>query len=493
MAIGLYTSRVVLDILGISDYGIYNVVGGVITMATFLNSAMVSATQRFMSYELGSGDFLSQNKVFCSSINIHFIVCLIIFLLAETLGLWFVNSQLNIPEERVVAANWVYQASITSFVINVISIPYNSLIVAHERMSAFAYISIIEVILKLIIVYLLLVIPFDKLICYSIMMVIVAFIIRLCYTIYCKRHFKESIYHLNLYDKQLLRKMFSFAGWSLLGNLGFSFKDQCSNILVNIFFGPTVNAARSVGLHVSTLINTFATNFTMAMAPQITKQYAAGNIEESRKLVFAGSRYSFYLLSIISVPVFLNIDYVLDLWLVEVPEFASDFLKLSLLTSLLFALSRCVTTAIQATGNVKWFQIGVSIILLSELPAAWILLKIGFPPYSVMWPTVFTYLIAVFFRFFIIRYYLPEYDFKEYFIYVVLRCLGILAISYYISLQLFQGFDVSFSSFLITSFASLIITTITIFFLGINHNERIFIIDKIEDSFNFLCKRFLHR
>ena len=411
--VGLYTSRVVLNTLGVTDYGIYNIVGGIITMASFLNSAMVAASQRFLSYELGRSNQDCLLRVFCTSINIHAAICIVAFLLAETIGLWFVNAKLNIPESRMISANWVYQASILTFIINVMSVPYNSAIVAHEKMKAFAYISILDVVLKLLIVYVLLLFTFDKLILYSILMVFVVVIIRLCYTLYCKRHFAECNYHFIL-DRKLTKEMFSFAGWSVLGNLGFSFKDQLSNIILNLFFGPTVNAARAIGIQVVTHVKIFANNFTMALNPQITKQYAAGNIEASRKLVYAGSRYTFYLLSLISIPVIINIDSLLKFWLGIVPEYTSQFVVYSIILSLLYALSECVTKAIQATGRIKWFQIGICVIMLSELPVAWLLMVLGQPPYAVMWPSLLTYTIAVFFRFWLISRYVEGYNFKEY-------------------------------------------------------------------------------
>ena len=232
--IGLYTSRVILNTLGITDYGIYNVVGGVITMMAFLNSAMVSSSQRFLSYELGRNDIEKLNRVFITSINIHAAICIVTIIIAETIGIWFINTKLVIPEDRIFAANIVFQSSILIFIINVMSIPYNSVIVAHERMSAFAYISILDAILKLIFAYLLLLLSCDKLIAYSILMVVVVLIIRLCYTIYCKKHFKECRYRFFI-DKYLFIDMFSFAGWTVMGSIGTSFKNQISNIIVNVF------------------------------------------------------------------------------------------------------------------------------------------------------------------------------------------------------------------------------------------------------------------
>lgn len=478
MAVGLFTSRVVLNVLGITDYGIYNVVGGVITMASFLNSAMVAATQRFISFELGRGNLKRLNEVFCASVNIHIAIALIAVLLGESIGLWFINTQLNLPENRMVAVNWVYQCSILTFVLTVISVPYNSCIVAHERMSVYAYISIFEVVMKLVVVYALLVSPIDKLVMYAILLMLISVIIRCFYSFYCNRHFAECKYHF-VFDKNLYRKMFSFAGWSVLGNMGFTFKDQISNIILNLFFGPAVNAARGIGLHVSSLINTFSTNFAMALNPQITKQYAAGNLEESQKLVYVGARLTFCLLCVISVPVIININYLLKLWLGIVPEYTSAFMILSIITCLLYALSNSVTTAIQATGNIKWFQIGVSIIMLLELPIAYFLLRIGCKPYSVMFPSVLTYFVAVVFRFALLHKMIPSYNVHVYMLDVVLRCMLLFVSSLLLSYLIKSNFSDNIINLFITLFASFATTFLIIFVFGLKKNERRMVILKV--------------
>ena len=480
MAVGLFTSRVVLNVLGVSDYGIYNVVGGVITMASFLNSAMVASTQRFISFELGKGNTIRLNRVFCTSINIHATIALISVILGETVGLWFVNTRLNLPEERMFAVNWVYQCSILTFVFTVISVPYNACIVAHEKMKVYAYISIFEVLMKLVIVYALLISPIDKLVLYAILLAFVAIIVRFLYSVYCHKKFDACKYRF-IFDRDLSKQMFSFAGWSVLGNMGLSFKDQISNIILNLFFGPTVNAARGLGIHVSSLINTFSTNFGMALNPQITKQYAVGNLHESQKLVYVGARLTFFLLSVISIPVIINIDYLLKLWLGIVPEYTSAFMVLSILACLLYSLSGTITTAIQATGNIKWFQIGVSVIMLSELPVAYILLKLGYKPYFVMFPTILTYTIAVFFRFFLLRRMIPSYKFHTYLFDVVLRCILLFSISWSISQLIADNFTNNLFNLLITSFSSFIVTVLLVFIFGLKKNERRMLIQKVKN------------
>ena len=483
--VGLYTSRVVLNTLGVSDYGIYNVVGGIVAMLAFLNSAMVAASQRFISFELGTGNIEKLKKVFCTSVSIHIALAIIIFLIAETLGLWFVNTHLNIPPERMEAANWVYQCSILTLLLTIISVPYNSCIVAHEHVKAFAYVSIVEAVLKLLIVYILLLGNFDKLILYAILVACVAFIIRIIYGIYCKQHFKECTYHF-VFDKQLFKEMFAFAGWSVIGNFGFAIKDQGSNVILNLFFGTTVNAARGIALQVNGIISNFSNNFTMALNPQITKQYAAGDVEASVKLVYAGCRYSFYLLLLVAVPVMINIDYLLQLWLGTVPEYTSQFLMLALVAALIDVMARPLVTALQATGRIKFFQLVICIVVLCELPLAYVILHYGGKPYWAMYPTIFITLIGLFARFLILKRMIHAYRLQIFVVKIVGKNLLIGAICFFISDFIQSIYDQDFINFLITSLLTFFLSCSTIYFIGLSREERnkfiIFIRNKINVS-----------
>ena len=294
LLVSLYTSRVVLNVLGIDDYGIYNVVGGIVLMFQFLNVGMIDVSQRFLTYELGKNDGQQLQKVFSTSLIIHLIIIFFLLILAETVGLWFLNHKMNIPTSRIIAANWVFQFSILTFIIKIFSVPYNASIVAHEHMKVYAYVSILEVILQLAIVFLLKGSASDKLILYAILMSFVTLLISIMYTLYCKKYFKECKFR-NDIDKQLLHKMLSFAGWSFLGNIGYSLKMQGINILINLFFGPAVNAARGVAYQVNAGIYNFVSNFQIAMKPQITKRYAMGDTNSMMVLVHNSSRYSFFL------------------------------------------------------------------------------------------------------------------------------------------------------------------------------------------------------
>ena len=484
--IGLYTSRVILEVLGVSDYGVYNVVGGIVAMFAFLNSAMTAASQRFISFELGTGNFEKLKKVFSTSVEIHFVIAFIIFLLAETIGLWLLNTKLNIEPDRMVAANWVYQSAIFSFMLTVVSVPYNSCIVAHEHMQAFAYISILDVILKLIIVIILTVIPFDKLISYSILLLLVSLTIRTIYSVYCKRNFKECSFKW-IYDKNLFRSMFSFAGWSLVGNLGFTIKDQGSNIVLNFFYGTVLNAARGVAMQVNGIVSSFSNNFIMAINPQITKQYAAGNIKEYVNLVYTGCRLSFFLLSIITIPILINIDYLLNLWLGEnTPTYASDFLFYALWASVIASIASPTVYALQATGRIKLFQIVICIIMVCEMPLAYIILKLGYKPYYMMFATLFVTFLGLVARIILLKRLVNEYSIRYFILNILLKNLALIILSFFISLYIKQLLSENIVNLIISSLLAVVITIITIYVAGITKKERVFVNNKIKFIVNRL-------
>lgn len=400
--VNIYTVRVIWDILGVEDYGVYNVVGGVIMMFAFLNNAMVASSQRFISYELGTGNSDRLNKVFSISVSVHFILAVIIFLLGETVGLWFVNNKLNIPLARIDAANWVYQCTIVAFIFNVISIPYTACIVAHEHMKAYGYLGILEVILKLIIVLLLIIIPGDKLITYALLLVCVSGVMRIMYGIYCFKKFPECKFHFYA-DKILTKEMFSFAGWSFVGNIGFSVKEQGLNLILNLFFNVLINAAKGIATQIGNVLAGFAQNFQMAINPQITKRFASGNSKDMMNLVVSGCKFSCLLMIIMIIPFYFACGKILRIWLEDVAPYTIEFLKLTLIVILVDAISAPVTTSLQAIGRIKWFQIVVSLIMLSNLPLAWVWLKLNHNPLVVMYVSILTSLLALSVRIYLLN------------------------------------------------------------------------------------------
>ena len=348
-------------------------------MFSVLSGSLSTAISRFITYELGKGNKENLNKIFSSAVTIQFGLAGIIILLAETIGIWFLNIKMNIPEVRMEAANWVFQFSIITFAINLISVPYNASIIAHEKMSAFAYISILEAVGKLTIAYLITISPIDKLIFYAILMCVVALIVRLTYGNYCKRHFSECTYHFS-WDKLLLKQMFGFAGWNFIGASSAILRDQGGNVVINLFCGPTVNAARGIAFQVNNAVNQFVTNFMTALNPQITKSYASGDKEYMMTLIFQGARLSFYMLFLLSLPILVNTHYILTLWLKIVPEHAVLFVQLILIFALSESISQPLITAMLATGKIRNYQIIVGGLQMMNLPVSYILLRIGYFP-----------------------------------------------------------------------------------------------------------------
>ncbi len=374
MGVTLYSSRIILKALGVVDFGIYNVVGGVVTMLGFLSSSLGGATSRFITFELGRGSEGDVGKVFRCAVTVHYIMAIIAFVLAETVGLWFVMEKMVIPANRMTAAFWVYQCSVVTFIVSILSVPYNALIIAHERMNAFAYISIFEALAKLAVVVLLLWINSDRLILYAALILVVQVVIRILYSVYCNRHFTESSARW-LWNKELSRRIAVYAGWTTNGYLAIVGYTQGINILLNLFFGPMVNAARGVAVQVQSAVSQFFGNFQMAVRPQITKLYAQGDMQYMHTLILNSSRYSFYLILLVALPIFINTEYILQLWLSEVPEHTVAFTRLMILSCMNEAFKGPTIMAIHATGDIKKFQIIEGTLLLTVVPVAYFFLK----------------------------------------------------------------------------------------------------------------------
>lgn len=379
MLISLYTSRVILNALGVVDYGIYNVVGGVVSMFTILSGSLSAAISRFITFELGKGNIEKLKKVLCTAINVQIILIILITILLETIGLWFLNYKMVIPAERIGAANWLFHFSVITFAVNLWSVPYNASIIAHERMSAFAYISIFDAIAKLIIAFSVLKNPFDRLVFYGLLILIVGFIQRFLYTWYCRKHFVECHYKF-MFDMQTTKEMFGFAGWNFIGASSAVLRDQGGNMIINLFCGPAVNAARGVAMSVNTAVTGFVSNFMTAINPQITKSYASGDYDYMFKLVFQGARLSFYVLLILALPILFTTQYLLELWLGIVPEHAANFAQLVLIFTMSESLANPLVTVMLASGKIRNYQIIVGGWQLLNLPISYIFLSIGATP-----------------------------------------------------------------------------------------------------------------
>lgn len=470
MAVNLYTSRILLEALGIEDYGIYNVVGGVVTMFSIVSSSVTAAISRFITFELGTNNKERLSKVFSSAVIIQSILAFIIFVLVETAGLWFLRSEMNIPDNRMVAANWVFQFSVLTFVINLISIPYNAAIIAHEKMNAFAYISIYEGIGKLVIAYAILVSPIDTLIFYGLSICLLSVSVRFIYTIYCKRKFAECTLHW-IWERSLLKEMFGFAGWNFIGAASGILRDQGGNIIINIFCGPTVNAARGIASQVSNAVHNFISGFTTAMNPQITKSYASEDKTYMMSLLYKGSKFSYYILFILSLPLLFNTSYVVQLWLGQIPEHSISFIRLILILSMSESISNPLITAMLATGNIKKYQIIVGGINLLNLPISYILLRLGFLPESVFVTAIILSQLCLWARLVLLKP-MIKFDARRFILEVYLRILLVSTVSFIIPYIMYTFLSNDVTRFIIVSMVSLICSILTIWMIGLSKTER---------------------
>lgn len=402
MAVGLFTSRVVLNTLGISDYGINNVVAGFVSMFSLLTGSLSAAIGRFINVALGKGNTERLKTVFSTSVTIMLVMSVLILVIAEPVSIWFLNNKMNIPDGRMYAANWVLQFSLLSFVVNLISVPYNATIIAHEKMNVYAYMSIFDVTMKLIIVYMLYISPFDKLITYSFLFLCVGILDRIIYGIYCGKHFEEAHYHF-VFDKSLLKNMGEFAGWNLFGSGSYLFNTQGVNIVTNIFFGVTANAARGVANQVEGIVKQFVTNFTTAINPQIMKSYAKGEMDYLFSLICRGAKFSYLLMLLFVVPFMFETETIMRLWLKNYPPEAPLFLRLSMIGTMFDMLGNSTANAAWATGDIRKYYIYVATIGCLVFPISWGLFALGCPAYASYIVFMIIYFILIFVKVWIIK------------------------------------------------------------------------------------------
>ncbi len=528
MLVSLYTVRVVLNTLGAQDYGIYNVVAGVVVLFSFLGGAMATASQRFFSFEMGKNEsgtrghsqlasesadkeMLSQVQhdgnlvvesvessgntglfhIFCVTLTIYAFLSIIIFILAETLGLWFVGAKLVIPPGRMVAAKWIYQCAVISFLFTLMTTPYMSAIIAHENMNVYAYVGIVEVILKLLVVFVLQFLDkisaryseptffwSDKLILYGILLLCVAVINTGLYRFYCKKHYKECRFKL-LWDKEKFLEMFSYVGWNLFGSAVGVFKNQLVNILLNQFFGAVVNAARAIAQQVSAAVTSFSQNFSTAIRPQIIKTYAAEQKEECLSLTFRGCRMTFFLMYIFTFPLVLEMPFVLNVWLKNPPENAVIFASLVLIDALIDSVSYPIMTLAQATGKIKLYQSVVGGLLLLNFPVSYVLLKCGLPAYSVLVAGICITFIAFVVRLFIVKL-LTSFSLRRFFINVCLPIILVALLSAVV--PVFARFFIKGEvlNFICTVFLSVSFTAVSVFFVGMSKKERASVMNMVK-------------
>ena len=477
MLVSLYTVRVVLNILGAEDYGIYNVVAGVVVLFSFVNNAMANGTQRYLNFYLGKGDVDKTKQVYSSSILIHFFIAIIFVIVAETVGLWFTNYKLNIPEGRHHAAMVLYQFTIITTVFSILRVPYNAVIIAYERMSFFALLSIIETILKLMIVFALKFFPNDKLILYSVLLTLISIIITFVYKIFCNKEFEIAHYN-KVKDIALIKEMLGFSGWSLFGAVANMANSQGTNIAVNMFTNVTVNAAMGIANQVNSAVYSFVGNFQTAFNPQIVKSYAEDDKKYFMNLIFKTSKLSFLLLSFIAVPLLSNTGFVLKIWLKNIPDYSTHFVQLIILWSLIDSWNGPLWMSVQATGKIRTYQILVSLFIFFNLPLTIVALYFGASP---EWVLIIRIIINLYITFWRIFYLSKKIQLKKLqFIYqVIIRTLLVFVISCIGTILIGSFIKNEIIRFFITCFIGIIFVSLLSLLIGVNKMERKELVDFI--------------
>lgn len=477
MFVTLFTSRVVLDKLGVTDYGIYNVVGGVVAMLGFLNSSMSNAVQRYLSFEIGKNNEDGVNRIFNVSLFAHAGIAVFVFVVMEIVGVWYLNTHMNIPAERMDAANWVLQCSILTTLFTILQVPYNAIIISKEQMGIYAYISILEVVLKLLVVYMLAIGNFDKLKLYSVLIMVVTIGIVMIYRFYCTRKYKEAKFKF-IKDWNLLKQIVGFASWNMLGELAWVFTGQGVNIILNSFFGPVVNAARGLAEQVNGAVNRFVANFQTAVNPQLIKNYASDQLGEMKTLLFRSTRFSYYLLLALSLPIILKMDFILHLWLKEVPDYTTGFCQLVLVSSLVSTLSNLLAQVARAYGKIRNYQIIVSIFLFLNFPLSYIVLKFGGSPLSTMFVNIGINAMLLFVRLRLTNR-MIQMTYGSFIRNVLFPVIIVTAVALVIPLTIYFMLDNSIISFIIVCLVSFVSVGVSIYALGMNANERLYILAAI--------------
>lgn len=470
MVVGLYTSRVILNVLGVEDYGTYNVVGGVVSMFSLLTASMSASISRYLTFSLGKGDRDELRRVFSVSLEVQLFLAVVIVLAVEAVGVWFLNTQMKIPPDRLVAANWVMQCSLVSFVVGLLMVPYNASIISHERMNIYAYISIWDAVMKLVIVYALYVSPFDKLKSYAVLLLVVSTLTTSFYWLYCKRHFEECRFRV-VRDKRLLKEMTSFAGWGMIGDGAWILNTEGVNILINMFFGVVLNAARGIATTVDNMVQNFVRNFMVALNPQIVKSYAAGDFDYMHRLIFMGSKYSYFLMLFFFIPISLETRTILTLWLKIVPDYAVAFTRLTLMSTMCLTLGNTMIPAVQATGKIRNYTIVMGLMALANFPLTWIAFALGASPILAYVIYFLIFFSMVFVRLYVVKG-LIHLSVRAYVKNVLLRVASVTIIAYAVPTAICVLQSDSFLRLLEICVLSVISSLLTVYFVGLSDLER---------------------
>ncbi|MBQ0030418.1 MAG: hypothetical protein KBT32_08285 [Bacteroidales bacterium] len=479
MIVNLYTSRVVLSALGIEDYGLYEAIAGFISMFSLLSGSLSSAISRYITFVLGENNIDKLKRVFSTSIIIILSIATFSVILSEVFGVWFLNAKMTIPIGREDAANWVFQFSLLSFVIGLWSTPYDALIIAHERMNAFAYIGIFEGLIKLLVAILISFSSIDRLIFYAALMCVSSAIIRIIYSIYCSRNFQECKITW-IFDKKLFQEMFTFAGWNFIGFSSGLLRNQGINILFNIYYGPVINAARGLSGQVNTALTKFSQNFVSAIKPQITKSYAENKIDVSNNLTMRSSRLTFFLFLLMGLPFIFESDYILSIWLKEVPPHTSCFVKIIIINSLIDSISQPLIQLMLATGNIKKYQILVGATILMSFPFAWIILCLTNIPELAQSTLIIFSILAMIIRIEMLNN-MTGFNKKTFYTDVICKSLFVILGCCIYPMIITIIFQQSFGRLLLTAFGCIVISSIVILVIGLKTDEKEYILLKIRD------------
>ena len=487
MVIGFITTRVMLKALGVDNYGINNVVGGLVSMFSMLSASLSGAVSRFFTFGLGKGDMKHLRVVFSTSINIHIVLAVIVLLAIETVGVWFLNHRMVIAPDRLDAANWVLQCSTLIFAVNLLSVPYRAAIIAHEKMSAFAYMTIFEAVSKLLIVCAICSYDGDRLILFALLNVVPAVVTQFIYWRYCRRSFGECRYQC-VYDKKLFGEIFSFAGWSFIGNTAGLMKNEGVNVVINTFFGTSINTARGIAMQVNGMVMQFISNFTMALNPQIIKDYAAGQLERMHRLMFQGTRLSYYIFMMLSIPIIFEIETFLQIWLGEVPAHTVLFTRLVLVLSLAEIISHTLITAQTATGKIKVYQMVVGGILLLNLPVSYLLLRWGcFPELTVIVAIVISQLCLAARLWFLRR--MIDFPVERFITKVYCNVIVVTLLSLIVPSVCYVLMPAGITRFFVLCGLSVLSSAAVVYFVGCNREERILVVKATQSVIAKLRRR----
>lgn len=488
LLVGLYTSRIILQALGINDYGINSVVGGIVTLLAYINNLLSQGTSRFLTMALGEGNSIKLKNVFSACVTMHIVVALVTLILGETIGFWFINNELNIDPSRMYAANWIYQLSLISCILSIMQVPYSASVISHEKMSIFAYFSIFEVLMKLLAAWLLLHVTMDKLILLSTFNFIVSCLTVIFYRIYCIKIFEECTFKLG-YDKKLYKEIAIYTGWNSLGTFAFTVNNQGINVLLNIFFGTIVNAARGITNTVSNMIIQFINGFQTAVRPQITKYYAQGNIDEMNKLIIYDSQYSSYLVLLIGIPLFFETEYVIHLWLGQTPQYVVTFIRLTIIQLFVQTIDFPIGAGIHAYGKMKLPNLTSSMAYLSILPLSYVAIKLGASPEFAYLITIIAFPIAMGFDLWILNKY-SKFNIRLFIFNVLMKNIIIIAFPSIILYTMHLYMLPSFIRLISTCFISIGFLSILIFYIGFDKKMRLKIISSIKNNFKLVKKTY---